>query len=738
MTQTPKNPFDREDWFSEVVKSNDSIMNSSKQAFLQFQTKYSPQSMTKFQKVLTFFTTHTITAVLTASICLGGIATFAAQQVAPEQYKPSTVVNNLFKNNKIQQTNPNKPLVSDAQNDVVSYDPCNISIKYPKQIAGEKILAVKPQDYNQPGDKSIPNYYGVTIMSQKSFNYDATSNIQENVGFSCSKEFIPPADNNLNSTMTAQELADLTGWFITGEQKLEEIRTENQATAGPFRTVYFKFKDYYYRIDFTTKKIPTNILNSQPEDIKTFWNNATSKPGIFGDQIQIQFNNVANNVPNVEVLKFDNVPTSGFLFEYDKKLELKNKEKFEFSDPSKNNTLYIIKDKTLQDQITKLNLSNGDSIVFSGQVKNSDSTINITKREEFTITKIDKVEKASIITERSNSTSSSSITQDNIRSIVINSDDNTPIIYKSNIKLKPCDKGGTYKIPKFYMCELDNNLYSFRFPDTFESPSAEKIYIFKGNIRRTMDDVANDYTIVDGTLLEATTQPRTDNINGIIRTDGPNRDEKNGLKIFGDLFVPKSQSVKSTESFDEYSPLDCDIVPIKSYANNSNGMLFVSNANAYLANGIGHDNTTPLRLNQLKEYIKNGKGEVSNPINAFHSGCGGFASQSMKELGYTNKNGRQTRAVLIAAGQEAIADAYVYIFIQQGDKFAMMNTNVYSDIFTSCDNVSPYSEVQSRPVVVKSVLGYTNCMQDLMKNNPEVEKVAKEKMQDLLTTFEID
>ena len=198
MPYLPKNPFSREDWFSELVRIDKDVKTTLKSSYTTFQTKYNPQSMTKIQKILTFFTTHTITAVVTASICLGGIATFAAQTTAPEQYKPSTVINNLFKNNKVQQANPNTPLVSDNNNDVVSYDPCNISIKYPKQLAGEKIIAVQPQDYNQPGDKSIPNFYGVTIKSQKNFDYDFSSKIENLVSVGCSTTIIPPADNNLN------------------------------------------------------------------------------------------------------------------------------------------------------------------------------------------------------------------------------------------------------------------------------------------------------------------------------------------------------------------------------------------------------------------------------------------------------------------------------------------------------------------------------------------------------------
>jgi hypothetical protein len=796
MTQIPKNPFDREDWFSEVVKSNDSIMNSSQKAFLQFQTKHNPQSMTKFQKLLTFFTTHTITAVVTASICLGGIATFAAQQVAPEQYKPSTVVSNLFKNNKVQQTNPNTPLVSDAQNDVVSYDPCNISIKYPKQLAGEKIIAVKPQDYNQPGENTIPDYYGVTIMSQKSFNYDTSSNIQGNVGFSCSKEFISPADNNLNSTMTSQELADLTGWFITGEQKLEEIRTENQNTAGPFRTVYFKFNDFYYRIDFTTKKITANILNSQPEDVKTFWNNAITKPGIFGDQIQIQFNNKAKNIPNVEIQNVNGVPTSGENFKYDVELTTSAVGNYWELTDSKTGDKYIIKGDELNQKAEKLsnspnNLqissdkstnnvrsSGGGNYIFSGKVKNEDGIINTP--DTFLITGIDKFELNQKESKGNLSISSLKSKLGKIYGTLSYPSEGLPGVdvcaeNMQNKKLictkkvtggwdsKPVDLNYSLELPtgeyevystaeplnnfkayydEYSVCSgrtINDNCY-----EQYPNPKPVKVYIAEGsqkelsgwnwwNTPKNNNNFNTAPISPDGStsIYGGGVPVRTDTVGGIIRSSGPDTEEKNGMIIQGELFVPKSQSVKATESIDEYSPLSCDIVPLKSYANNSNGMLFLTNAKNYTANGIGSDNSTPLRLNQLKEYISTGKGEISNAINAFRSGCGGFATESMKELGYTNKNGRQIRTVLVATGQEAIGDPNIYTFILQGDKLAMLTTTVYTNTFEKCNGFGYSSTNPNLP-------RYQNCMQDLMKNNSEVEKFAREKMQELLSSFEID
>lgn len=43
-------------------------------------------------KITQFFATHTLVSIITATVCLGGIATFAAQTTAPDQFKPSTII----------------------------------------------------------------------------------------------------------------------------------------------------------------------------------------------------------------------------------------------------------------------------------------------------------------------------------------------------------------------------------------------------------------------------------------------------------------------------------------------------------------------------------------------------------------------------------------------------------------------------------------------------------------------
>jgi hypothetical protein len=733
-----QNPFAKEDLFVEIVKLDDNVNKSMRESLQNYIFKnHIPSStlMTQFQKVLTFFTTHTLTAVVTATICLGTIGTFAAQTVAPEQYKPSTVINNLFKNNKIQQSNFGQPLISDNNSDVVGLEACNVSVKYPKQVSGEKLIPVQSKDFVEKyGADFNPEF--VSIYFKRMFEqteYDPNMPAMEGAGVTCSTDPNRVLVGTYDTPISKEKLAELTGWFITG-QDIKNIMLQNPAM-GLRSGVKFEFQNKYYWIEFLSNDVMkmANPEQVSPETI-LLKNQIQKSPYIlYGNQIQIQFNDVAENIPNAEILKFDNVPTGGFKFEYDKTLALNNitiyETALEFKDPG-SEKYYKVTDQALLDKISKLGLNKGDYVKFTGQVKNSDSTINNTKREEYTITKIDKIEL------KQGQEKSSKIPES-----FTSSNKPVKIIKEIDIRLAGNGLYTTYEdinSGEQYIIKDENSEVSIIIGNVVQAnppkqepgirkSGNENIFTFAGEV---LDLGNNQYEIIKvNTFILSPNNTKDGNIS--IRTDGPSTSEKNGLQVFGDLFVPKSQSVRATESFDEYSPLECDIVPLKMYANNSNGQLYVSNEKGYMANGMGSTNSTPQRLNQLKEFIKTGNGEITNAINAFHSYCGGYASQYIKELGYTNKNGRQARAVLIATGQEAITDAYVYIFIQQGDKFAMMSTMSYSIVFEKCKDYG-YSSIN--PNIIK----YEECIQDLMKNNPEVEKFAKEKMQELLTSFDIE
>jgi hypothetical protein len=93
-----QNPFYKDDLFVEVIKLDDDVKQSMQNSFQKYQSKNLHQNMSNFQKIITLFTTHSVTAGITATLCLGSVAAFASQAIAPESLKPSNIVGVLFAN----------------------------------------------------------------------------------------------------------------------------------------------------------------------------------------------------------------------------------------------------------------------------------------------------------------------------------------------------------------------------------------------------------------------------------------------------------------------------------------------------------------------------------------------------------------------------------------------------------------------------------------------------------------
>ena len=309
MSKTPQNPFENDNWFSELVQSNDAISKTSQRDFKIFLLKNDVNPMNSFQKIILFYATHTISAILTASICLGGIATFATQAVAPEQYRPSTIINNLFKNNKVQITNPNIPLVADNEYDLVGYDPCNVAIKYPKYINNERLTTTNMPNGIIPASDKFNN---MAIMSQNAFDYQNTSLNSFYLSCISLPDYKIIADEEINKakldqgyvpnefdySITLSELSELTGWFAVGDIDIKNVLLNELDTRGGFLAVWFEYGELKYKVTFVPKNIPQSIRNRVSVESLQMWETAKNKPGIFGDQIQIQF-----KIPDRNVVK---------------------------------------------------------------------------------------------------------------------------------------------------------------------------------------------------------------------------------------------------------------------------------------------------------------------------------------------------------------------------------------------------------------------------------------------------
>jgi hypothetical protein len=97
-----QNPFQKEDWIEEMIKQAPEFKQFQNDSFQNFKAikrledkKYEVENRSSFFDIFQVFTTHALTASLTAMLCLGGIAAFAAEKNLPSEFKPSTLVNKI-------------------------------------------------------------------------------------------------------------------------------------------------------------------------------------------------------------------------------------------------------------------------------------------------------------------------------------------------------------------------------------------------------------------------------------------------------------------------------------------------------------------------------------------------------------------------------------------------------------------------------------------------------------------
>jgi hypothetical protein len=158
-----QNPFTNEEelknWF-ELDPSYNHLMQSKYSQ--NFKNNSNPFIMS-IQNTITYFTKHAVVASLLLFISLGSIGAVAAELTLPEEYKPSTVVKNLFAANTQPDTDPYTRLVYDGDNDVVSLDRCNLAVKYPKKVGEANAFSSSIETTKE--DMQWLNYLGIMEIS---------------------------------------------------------------------------------------------------------------------------------------------------------------------------------------------------------------------------------------------------------------------------------------------------------------------------------------------------------------------------------------------------------------------------------------------------------------------------------------------------------------------------------------------------------------------------------------------
>jgi hypothetical protein len=135
MSKKLSNPFNQNDYLTEVLSADLNYHSAKNQAFNQFVNQYKAKNLLQSDTKKTFLgslfrtlATHSTAFVLGLIITTGVIGASAAENYAPKNYKPSTIFNELFKINKQTEKNPYTKLVADKDNNVVVSDKCDVAI----------------------------------------------------------------------------------------------------------------------------------------------------------------------------------------------------------------------------------------------------------------------------------------------------------------------------------------------------------------------------------------------------------------------------------------------------------------------------------------------------------------------------------------------------------------------------------------------------------------------------------
>lgn len=301
MSQKTPNPFNQTDYLTEVIKSDNNYQASKKESFNQFTTQYKEQGLfineskpSIFMKMFKICTTHSTAFALGLIIAGGAVGASAAENYAPQNYKPSVIFNELFKINKQTQKNPYTKLTADNENNVIVSKKCDVAIKYPKQISGEKIGVILQQpDRNNP-----------TII--ESINFDASRQLESaindsaipinNLSLTCRTSDFYSNDDPASNWIPVNKdiLRKYTGWFIAIENDITEFKMAKTQIGEQFQTFKFKFKDKFYDLSFHTRENLKPILES--DEGSNFY---LKNKGLFGEQIQIQFNSLISSDSNI-------------------------------------------------------------------------------------------------------------------------------------------------------------------------------------------------------------------------------------------------------------------------------------------------------------------------------------------------------------------------------------------------------------------------------------------------------
>jgi hypothetical protein len=272
-----KNPFETDQWLSELVALSPEVEMQARDSLKTF--KAQQQSQKSFWQIITeskawkwahLSTKNAILAGLLSFLFLASVGTLAAQIAAPQKFKPTTQIKNILQNKPQQTPEPQQTIYTslkpDANFAVAQFHECNLALKFPRTIQNTSTTIYKPKP-----TETANNYPAVVIEMQTDTAQENMSK-PTNLSLSCK-----PKSNDINVVdtinLTPFEFQNLTKWPLAFEAQVQNIQISNTQT--PNKTLHFQFNDVEYTVSYT-----------QPQ---------TNTDGVGIDQIQVQFNSLAQN-----------------------------------------------------------------------------------------------------------------------------------------------------------------------------------------------------------------------------------------------------------------------------------------------------------------------------------------------------------------------------------------------------------------------------------------------------------
>jgi hypothetical protein len=322
-------PFKHEDDLEIWIKSDPDYLYHSGMEFRKYlktrkvSSNFVANITNKFFGFSHFLVKHAAVASIVFIISLTTVGVSAAEIFAPDQYKPSKQIENLF---KTPEENTFKPLEADDNNNVISYDSCDLAIKYPKIIdqieikayskevtqaaKNDNIQELQSADGNSSQSSSLLNNEG-QIESILLAGVDNVKPNPSNLKASCNRildeqEALTDTPTNQDSeSISKEDLMAFTGWDLTDidikdislAKLSEEVNLESDEAISPIiiqnQELTFKHQDFLYNFNFYLPKYDVNGIEPRLGTI-------SNVKGLFINQTKIQFNSLGFSQANVE------------------------------------------------------------------------------------------------------------------------------------------------------------------------------------------------------------------------------------------------------------------------------------------------------------------------------------------------------------------------------------------------------------------------------------------------------